>query len=406
MKTAILSTGNELTNGTIPDTNSGWMARQLGDIGIKTDRIVVIGDSRSQLAAALTELWSTHDLLICTGGLGPTTDDITAAAVADAQRVELMRFAEAETQITERFASRNFPMAAINLKQADLPRGCIVLENPVGTAPGFLVTAENCQSFFLPGVPSEMKSMFQLHILPAVSANGTSLHIARCSTYGIGESVIQERLLHIEKANPDVTFSYRAAFPVITTTISGLQADAVATVHTAVRQSLREWEISTEDKSIAAVVGELLAAQGKTIATAESCTGGMICNELTHVAGASGYVLGAVVAYDNRIKEQLLGVQNESLARFGAVSEEVVCQMAQGVQQRMGSDLAIATSGIAGPSGGSVDKPVGTVHIAVAAGDIIFHKKCLFKGYSRTKVKTATTWTALQMVHRHLLEKK
>ncbi|MBN2719225.1 MAG: CinA family nicotinamide mononucleotide deamidase-related protein [Deltaproteobacteria bacterium] len=406
MKTAILSTGSELVNGTITDTNASWMARHLLSAGIRTSQIVVIGDSRTQLAAVLKSLWNEYDLVICTGGLGPTTDDITAAAVADALNVPLNRFPEAQAQIEARFAARHFPMATINLKQADLPEGCVVLENSEGTAPGFRVVAGDCQLYFLPGVPAEMKSMFHRHILPLATSAGPRIFSARCTTFGIGESVLQERLLPLETAHPEVVFSYRADYPILTTTISGTNQDKVHSIHQRLVRLLDEWIITTEDKPLAQVVGELLAAQGLTVATAESCTGGMICNELTHVAGASQYVLGSVVAYDNRIKNQMLGVSSDLLETYGAVSEEVVRAMAIGVQQRMGVDAAIATSGIAGPGGGTDQKPVGTVHIAVALRSAIFHKKYLFKGYSRTKVKTATTWTALQLLQRLLLEKK
>ncbi|MBN2531181.1 MAG: competence/damage-inducible protein A [Deltaproteobacteria bacterium] len=404
MKTAILSTGNELIQGTISDTNSAWMARRLAENGIEVNQIVVIGDSQSALEATLHAMWRNNDLVICTGGLGPTTDDITAKAVAHALKVPQVRHAEATEQIIARFAERNFPMAPINMKQADLPKGCQALENPSGTAPGFRVDVNNCKTVFLPGVPSEMKVMFKKHILPLLEGNGTPRHVVRCHLFGIGESVLQEKLLPVEKAFPEVAFSYRAAFPVMSITLSGNAAEKVIEAQRNAQTLLAPWIYATTDKSLSEVVGDMLRDRQLTIASAESCTGGMIAHELTNVAGSSDYVQGAVVAYDNRIKNKVLAVPADLLNKYGAVSEQVVRSMVLGVQQLMNTHVAVATSGIAGPGGGSDEKPVGTVHIAVAIKDVIFHKKCLFKGYSRTKVKTATTWTALQMVRSHLMD--
>lgn len=406
MKTVILSTGSELVRGTITDTNASWIARHLREKGIETDRFVVIGDDCSHLTQTLVSLWKTHELVICTGGLGPTTDDVTARAVADALRVPLVRFAEAEQQIKARFAERSFPMATINLKQADLPEGCRILENSAGTAPGFSVQANQCVSVFLPGVPSEMKVMFHRHVVPLVASRGRGLFTQSCRTFGIGESLLQEKLMPLESAYPDVTFSYRAAYPEISTTISGTDEIRVNTVHHEIQSKLSPFVFSMRNQSLPEVVGPLLLQQGRTIATAESCTGGMICNELTHVPGSSGYVRGAVVAYDDVIKIGVLKVNENVLAEHGAVSEEVVRQMVSGVKRLMDTSVALATSGIAGPGGGTPEKPVGTVHIAVLVDDVILHKKCLFKGYSRTKVKTATTWTALNMLYHQLMEKK
>jgi nicotinamide-nucleotide amidase len=406
MKTAILSTGSELVRGAITDTNASWIARHLREIGIQTDRFVVIGDDCSHLTQTLVSLWDSHELVICTGGLGPTSDDITARAVADALSVPLVRSAEAEQQIKERFSERSFPMAAINLKQADLPEGCRILENSAGTAPGFSVHASQCVSMFLPGVPSEMKVMFHRHVVPLVAPRGRRLFSRSCRTFGIGESQLQERLMPVESGYPDVTFSYRAAYPEITITISGENDVQVNAVHREIQAQLSPFVFSMKNRSLPEVVGALLQQQGHTIATAESCTGGMICNELTHVPGSSEYVRGAVVAYDNAIKTGVLKVNETVLAEYGAVSEQVVREMVMGVKRLMDSSVALATSGIAGPGGGTPDKPVGTVHIAVVMNDVILHKKCLFKGYSRTKVKTASTWTALNMLYHELMEKK
>jgi len=217
---------------------------------------------------------------------------------------------------------------------------------------------------------------------------------------------LQEKLLDLEKAFSSVTFSYRAAYPTLTTTVTGPVGEDVLKVHQEIRNRLAPWIFTTSGESLSEVTGNLLLAQKRTISTAESCTGGMIGHELTNVAGSSAYFRGAVIAYDNSVKRALLNVPASLLATHGAVSEEVVRAMALGIQKQLHTDVAVATSGIAGPGGGTAEKPVGTVHIAVAVDDVIFHKKCLFKGYSRTKVKTASTWTALNMLYHQLMEKK
>lgn len=406
MKTAILSTGSELLRGTIQDTNASWLAKQLCEHGIQPLQFVTIGDNVTQLSQTLKTLWQSFDLVICTGGLGPTTDDITATAVASALGVIAIRNPDAEKQVKERFAARNVSMSPINLKQADIPMGCTVLKNSMGTAPGFLANHSNCNSYFLPGVPSEMKVMFQQHILSFIQKSAVPMVTRQCRTFGIGESSLQERLLPIESQFPALTFSYRAAFPTITTTIWGKDEQQVCNAHSQTQSALAEFVFSTQDNSMAHVLGQTLQNQSLTIATAESCTGGQIGHELTQIAGSSQYVKGGVIAYDNTIKTNVLGVSPQLIENHGAVSEAVVCEMARGVQKIMNTDIAVATSGIAGPGGGTTEKPVGTVHMAVRYGNNIFHKKCLFKGYSRTKVKTASTWTAMKLVLDHLLEKR
>ncbi|MBN2339876.1 MAG: competence/damage-inducible protein A [Deltaproteobacteria bacterium] len=406
MKTAILSTGSELLRGTIADTNAQWMAARLFEMSAPPEQILTVGDSIHDVAAALSALWARANLVVCTGGLGPTTDDITAAAVARALGVSLVRNPVAQQQVEQRFAARAFDMPEINLKQADLPHGAEILENRTGTAPGFMVSKNDRVALFLPGVPAEMTEMFQRHVVPLVRQKATPRTSKMVRTFGIGESKLQERILPLEQLFPELTFSYRAAFPTVTTTIWGENAQTVSRAHSELHALLETHAFTTDDKTLAQVLADALTERHLTIASAESCTGGQIGHELTQIHGSSAFYLGGVIAYDNAVKTSLLNVSPELLSEHGAVSESVVCQMARGVQQKLGADIGVATSGIAGPGGGSTEKPVGTVHIAVAVAERIFHKKCLFKGYSRTKVKTASTWTAMNLVHQQLLEKQ
>lgn len=406
MKVAIISTGSELMKGVVIDTNAAWIAQYLTNRALVPHRILVMGDNRKELSDTLKILMASYDAIICTGGLGPTTDDITALAVADALNVPVVRFAQAEAQIRTRFEARGVAMAAINLKQADLPTGSVILENQHGTAPGFLVNKSGSKALFLPGVPAEMKAMMELHFDALFPDTDFCFYQKTVCTFGIGESGVQELLMPLETQFSDVTFSYRASFPSITITVSGKNNDTTIASHNAVQQTLKRFTYADENKSLPAVLGEILCNKSLTISTAESCTGGLMGHLLTQNDGSSAYFKGSVVAYDNQVKTSVLGVEPILIQQQGAVCEAVSKQMATGVQQLLRTDIAMATSGIAGPSGGSKDKPVGTVHIAIAIENDILHKKCLFKGYSRTKVKTAAAWTAMKMILDYLTEKK
>jgi nicotinamide-nucleotide amidase len=358
--------------------------------------MAIIGDDESALADLLSDAIGRDALVLCSGGLGPTTDDVTARAVSRAFGVPLERNPLAEAQVEERFRQRGRAMAPINLKQADLPAGAVVLENPAGTAPAFMMTAAGTRAVFLPGPPVELQAVMDRHgsaIFP--SGVGPSRVVLRCT--GEGESLLQERMMPVETEFPGVRVSYRASFPEVSITLSSADPVSLWQCRGKAISAIGESLFSTDGCSLAERIIGLLAERRLTVATAESCTGGLISHLLTLVPGASACVRGAVVAYDNAIKTAALGVPVEVLRTKGAVSEETVCAMAQGARQSLLADIAIATSGIAGPAGGSADKPAGTVHIAVVHPLGILHRKFLFNGINRTRVVAASAAAALKM---------
>jgi nicotinamide-nucleotide amidase len=398
MRIGIISTGDELLRGEIPDGNGAWIAAEICARGHAVSRMSVVGDDLDRLTAELSTAFDEFDLLLVGGGLGPTEDDLTARAAARAAGVELVRHSEAEAQVRSAFERLGRRTNPVNLKQADLPAGCRVLPNPLGTAPGFVLDTPGAgTALFLPGVPRELKRMFELHAeqtLPAADSAGRKA-VLKC--FGMGESDIQAELNELPEIDDAVRLSFRASFPEIRVTIGAPTADHLDRALAAARRALGRAVYATEDIGLPAALGRALAGEGKTIATAESCTGGLIGHSLTEVPGSSTYYRGGLVAYDNEVKVSTLGVGRDLLEAHGAVSAEVASAMATGARRVVGTDLALATSGIAGPDGGSDDKPVGLVYVAVAHGGGVECKRHLFEGYSRSRVKQASAWWAMRM---------
>jgi competence/damage-inducible protein CinA-like protein len=397
MKIGILSTGDELLRGAISDTNAAWMASQIDDLGLTVQQITVVGDDLNALEDALRKGFKKYDLLLVGGGLGPTDDDLTAEAAALAANCIIERNNEAVGQVRHAFERFGRPMVDINLKQADLPKDCIVLENKRGTAPGFMLETESGRTVFLPGVPHELKGMFRHHVLPVLIESSVTRKRLIFKCFGMGESNIQEALRPITVDFPDIRWGYRASFPEIGIMLTSVDGKMLEDAGRRVSKELGPAVFATEQIDLPTVLGHALAAQKKTLATAESCTGGLIGHAMTEVEGSSAYFKGAVVAYANEIKEEILGVRQSTLAECGAVSEEVVRQMAVSVKERFKVDLGLAVSGIAGPGGGTEEKPIGLVHMAVAHADGVDHKRRIFQSYGRSRVKLASAWTAMWM---------
>ncbi len=403
MKTAIISTGDELLRGVVADTNAAWMAGRLFERGLRVERIEVVGDDMEALEAVFREAFSKYDLIFVGGGLGPTGDDMTAQAAARAADLPVDRRDDAVCSIRAAFERIGRPMHDVNLKQADLPRGCRIIFNEKGTAPGFVLAVPSGTAYFFPGVPAELEAMF-LDIeqeLPAV-AEGARRRCVSC--FGIGESDMQARLGGLSVRYPDLSFSYRASFPQNTLTLLGGDDERLDEAAEEVRKLLGHCvlEVGPHPVSVPEALGRALAERGMTAATAESCTGGLIAHSLTEHAGASAYLRGGIVAYDNAVKRSVLGVSGDDLLRYGAVSRPVVEQMARGVAQTLGADWGLATSGIAGPDGGTADKPVGLVHMAVWGPGGMRHKERIFGGMGRSRVKKISAWTTMWMALRAL----
>jgi nicotinamide-nucleotide amidase len=402
MTAAILSIGTELTRGQIVNGNASWLAAELTGLGFEVLEIATVGDDPARIGAALKRL-SSHAVVVATGGLGPTSDDVTAQAVAQALGVALERDAASLEAIRRRFAALGRAMSPSNEKQADFPRGAEVLPNAVGTAPGFAVQVNGAVAFFLPGVPHEMEHMFGEHVAPRISKLASNLTFEmRLQTFGLPESVVGDKLAGLEQAFAGVTVGYRAHFPEIEVKAlaeAGSKAEARQLATRAadeIRARLGAAVYGEGEDTFPAVVARALQARGAMLAVAESCTGGLVGHLLTREP-ASDYFIADAVTYANSAKERLLGVSEEMLRGHGAVSAEVAAAMAEGVRRVTGADIGVSLTGIAGPSGGTPEKPIGLVYWAVAhAGGTVVRDR-VFAG-DRGRIQMLAAYSALGLV--------
>lgn len=406
MSAAVLCIGTELTRGEIVNTNASWLSEELTDRGIEVGAIETIADDRPLIVETLHRLSAKHLVIVCTGGLGPTTDDITSECVAEALGVPLVRDEASLAAIRTRMEKFGRVMAESNKKQADFPTGARVLQNRKGTAPGFQVALGHAQAFFMPGVPREMKSMFGEQVAPALEpfVKGQMFQV-RLKTFGMTESAVNDRLDGIE-AEHAVTLAYRAHFPEIEVKVLARGDNCAERARTAADAVITRLGLDVVygegDVTFAQQLGKLLVERKLTLAVAESCTGGTVGRLLTERGGASEFFVGGVICYANRVKEGLLGVPAALLAEHGAVSAPVARAMAQGALAALGSDLALALTGVAGPSGGTADKPVGLVHFAVASPAGTSDRQMVFPG-SRTQVRDLAAFAGLSLVRKVLL---
>lgn len=404
MTCAVLSIGTELTRGELVNTNSAWLATGLTELGFEVLEHCVVDDDKERIVQALERLSRMSKLVVCTGGLGPTTDDLTAESVASALGVGLQRDEVSFEQIRRRFEKLGRPMSETNGKQADFPVGATVLPNPLGTAPGFMVELRGARAFFMPGVPREMKRMFDEQVVPRVRDMARSnSHQIRYRTFGLPESVVGEKLQGVEEAFPGVTIGYRAHFPEIEVKVLARSTDRDAAITLAeraaeeVRSRLGEVIYGGAEDTYAGVVGRALRTRGWTLAIAESCTGGLVGHLLTKEPGASDFLLLDAVTYANSAKQAILGVDEDALRGHGAVSAEVAARMAEGARRVSGADVALAITGIAGPTGGTETKPVGLVYIAVSTARGTVVKERNFPG-ERYWIQTLAAYAGLAMV--------
>ncbi len=408
MRVEMICTGEEVLAGQIVDTNAAWLANCLMEQGIEMQRRVTVGDRLDDLVAAFTECSTRADLVIVNGGLGPTSDDLSAAAMAKAQGAELEFYPSWRSSLTERFAREGRALTPSNLKQCWLPSGAELVDNPVGTACGFRVQLNGAWLFFTPGVPVEFKRMVDEQLLPFIDQTfgvvvPSRVHKLLC--FGHRESALADRLEAL--ALPDgITLGYRCSMPYIEIKLFARGEDAqqrLAEVTDAVKTLLDSACVAENEPSMAAAVHALLLQQGKTLSLAESCTGGLITSALIDFAGSSAYLQQGLVTYSNRAKIELLGVRPETLEREGAVSLATVEEMALGAAERYGCDYALATSGIAGPEGGSAEKPLGTVAIGLATPEGVYLQQIQLPDRSRNLVRSLSTAVALDMLRRALL---
>ncbi|MBP6053551.1 MAG: CinA family nicotinamide mononucleotide deamidase-related protein [Pseudomonadales bacterium] len=409
MELRLLLTGNELMSGVTVDSNSALIARKLEPLSLQVCAKHTIGDDRDLLCAELERLASASDVLIVNGGLGPTRDDLTAEALAAVCGVPLEESAVALAHLEAWSAQRGYAMNAANRKQAMLPAGAAVIPNAVGSAVGFRVRYRDCEILCTPGVPGELRVMLDREIVPWLGAQfpaADRVVITRLQFFGIGESGLQQLLSEqCPDWPPHIELGFRAGAPTLELKISSLRAaderDRLA-CEQRVRELFGDYIIGTGDTSLARCVVELLGRAGQRVATAESCTGGLIAAMLTEVPGASAVYEAGVVSYSNRIKQQLLGVEAHTLAEHGAVSEQVVREMARGALALSGAEHVVSVSGVAGPDGGSADKPVGTVWICWG-GQGRLRARQLYFPVARKLFQTMVAATALDLLRREIL---
>lgn len=409
MPAAVLSIGTELTRGEIVNTNASWLAEALTDRGLEVTAIEAIADDRATIVETLRRLSGAHDVIVCTGGLGPTTDDITSECVAQLLGVRLVRDEASLDAIRVRMARFNRVMATSNEKQADFPEGARIIANRKGTAPGFSVKIGQALSFYMPGVPREMKSMFGEHVAPDLAGCAReAIEQIRLKTFGMTESGVNDALSGIE-AEHGVTLAYRAHFPEIEVKVharakeSARAKEAARRAADAVLGRLGPDVVYGEgDVTFAEQLGKLLVEKNWKLALAESCTGGSVARLVTERGGSSDFFVGGAVTYANSSKQALLGVPESLLATHGAVSSEVARSMAEGALRTFDADVALSITGIAGPGGGTPEKPVGLVCYAVATKAGTTDRKMVFPG-SRTQVRDLGAFAGLALVRKVVL---
>lgn len=378
MKSEIISVGTELLLGEIVDTNAAYLSQRLAEIGVDVHQRQTVGDNLQRLTAAIETALGRADVVTLIGGLGPTDDDLTREAISAATGRPLVRVAESERRLREFFAARNRVVAESNLKQCDVPLGGQHLENTCGTAPGVFVEHGGKLIFALPGPPPEFREMLARSVLPRLRERLGPAHVLYSRSLlltEIGESQVADMLGDLISAQTDPTIAMYASPGLVRVRLATKAADQAeadrkfAPLETRIRQILGAHVLGADDETMPAVVGRLLRERGATLAVAESCTGGLIASRVTDIAGASDYFVAGVVAYANETKQRVLGVKESTLRQHGAVSEACAREMAQGVRELSGATYGLATTGIAGPGGGTPQKPVGLVYVAVADDD-------------------------------------
>lgn len=409
-KAVIISIGDELLIGQVVNSNASFLASGLCSLGIRVAEILTVGDDAGQIFKAFQLAAETADIVIVTGGLGPTKDDITKTVICSFFNTHLVLHQATLQQITSLLSKRNIIVSKLNHDQALVPEGCIVLENKLGTAPGLFLEKDKVKFFFLPGVPFEMNYIFNNHVVSLLKGNSDHHIIHRhMLVTGIPESILAETISGWESSLPEnVRLAYLPSPGVVKLRLSA-HGSSEPEMNIFLDQKIKELKLLIPDylvndsgMSIQETLGNILLSGNYTLSVAESCTGGNIAHLITSVPGCSRYFAGSVVAYDNRIKSRVLKVPESEILEFGAVSKQVVEIMAVNIRKLFKSDFSIATSGIAGPDGGTSEKPVGTTWIAVADKNIV--KSRLFRlGDDRERNITRASVAAMDMLIKYLL---
>lgn len=414
MTAAIITIGDELLIGQVINTNQAFIAERLQSVGITIQRMLTVGDYEQEILDSFEEGFSAHDVIVVTGGLGPTHDDVTRAAVCKFFNTDLVVNEQALQRITDLFRRRGIPLIKLNEDQALVPRDCTVIQNSQGTAPGYLFERKGKYCIVMPGVPFEMKAMMEEFVIPFFAQRGTGgvIRHRTLKTTGIGESILANRIGDVAPLlapYPGVTLAFLPSPTGVRLRITaqgtnpGDVAQTIRQVEDALRAKAEKFIYGVDDEELEEVVGKLLLEHGLTIAIAESCTGGLIADRFTNVPGSSGYFERGVVAYSNASKVAMLQVPPSLLDMHGAVSKEVAEAMAGGIRTVSKTSIGLSTTGIAGPTGGTGEKPVGLVWIGYSDAQGTLAMKFHF-GEDRRRVKERAAQAALELVRRKLLK--
>jgi nicotinamide-nucleotide amidase len=407
LRCEILSTGDEVLTGMIADTNAAFLADQMGSLGFEVARHTTVGDDRAMLRATFRELGAGADVVLCTGGLGPTVDDLTTEIAAEVLGVGVRLDEVSLAHMEGLWRARGRAMPENNRKQAMIPDPAEILANPIGTAPGFTVKIGRAAFFFMPGVPREMKKMFADEVVPRLQklrAEPTVFEVRVYRSFGLTESGADQALAGLEDRHPGVKLGFRAHFPEIQIklTVKGPDAAAARARLEAAADEVKQrigHHVFSDGAPMEQVVGDALRAAKATLSTAESCTGGLVAQMVTAIPGSSDYFDRGFVTYSNAAKMDLLGVSDAVLKEHGAVSEPCARAMAEGARARAGTTYAVAITGIAGPGGATPDKPVGLVFVAIASPGETVVRRLRWQG-SREQVRSLSAMVALDMVRR------
>lgn len=401
MKTIIISVGNEVTSGHTVNTNAAYLARQLEEVGLTPDRVLTLRDDVKTLAGEIRKAVRSHRVVLITGGLGPTHDDVTKTALCAAFGVGLKRDNKMLKAVKERFRQINRPMAVINETQADVPETCKAIVNKRGTAPLLFFDTESCLLFAMPGVPYEMRFLMETEVVPILKKRLPKLTIRRTviRTAGIGESSLYEMIEAAGGVPDGVELAYLPSPGQVDLRITVTGNNAAGRLKKAVNKLMKvagPYCFSFGETTLEEAIGERLVKKGFTLASAESCTGGRFAARITSVPGASDYFSEGAVTYSNQAKIKRLGVKPQTLLKYGAVSAETAREMAEGICRTSGADVGVSITGIAGPGGGTAEKPVGLVYIGMCVNGVVETKKFTF-GLDRNlnqerSVKEALIW--------------
>ncbi len=412
MNAEILAVGTELLMGQIANTNAQYISHRLPDVGVNVYYHSVVGDNPRRLKECLTLALGRSDVVLMTGGLGPTQDDLTKETVSGLMGKKLVLHEESLQKIEEFFKKFKRPMAQNNIKQAYLPEDSIIIKNKNGTAPGCIIESGEKVIIMLPGPPSEMRPMFEETVIPYFSQRSDVKIVSRyLRIFGIGESSMEEKIIDLieKQANPTIApYAKEGEVTLRITARCSKETDAKSMIHPVIgeiKNRLGNTVYSIDNESMEEAVGKMLIEKGITFSIAESCTGGLVSSRLTNVPGISKVFNRGIVSYSNQSKIEELGVSFETLSKYGAVSSETAMEMAKGIMEAAKTDIGLSITGIAGPDGGTGEKPVGLVYVALAHNNDVQCKELRLWG-DRDRIRNVTVLHALDMVRQYILEKQ